>query len=34
MLSRPAKIGLWIGAGLLGVLLLLVGTVLIVPNTV
>jgi len=33
MLSRQAKIGLWIGAGLLGVLLLLVGTVLIVPNT-
>src|SRR3954465_14808506 len=33
MLSRQAKTGLWIGAGLLGVLLLLVGTVLIVPNT-
>src|SRR3954465_5777639 len=33
MLSRQAKTGLWIGAGLLGVLLLLVGTVLIIPNT-
>src|SRR3954471_8210832 len=33
MLSRPSKIGLWIGAGLLGVLLLLVGTVLIISNT-
>src|SRR3569833_1486245 len=33
MVSRPAKIGRWIGAGLLGVLVLLVGIVLIVPNT-
>jgi translocation and assembly module TamB len=33
MLSRPAKISLWIGAGLLMVLALLVGTVFIVPNT-
>jgi translocation and assembly module TamB len=33
MISRPLRIALWIGAGLLGVLVLLLGTVLIVPNT-
>jgi translocation and assembly module TamB len=33
MLSRRAKIGLWAGAGFLGVLVLLVSIVLIVPNT-
>src|ERR1700742_3500191 len=33
MRSRAARIALWTGAGLLAVLVLLVGTVLIVPNT-
>ena len=31
--SRPARIALWTGAALLGVFVLLVATVLIVPNT-
>lgn len=31
--SRPVRIALWTGAALLGVLVLLVGTVLVVPNT-
>jgi translocation and assembly module TamB len=31
--SRPVRIALWMGAALLGILVLLVGTVLIVPNT-
>lgn len=33
MASRPLRIASWIGAGLLGVLVLVLGTVLIVPNT-
>lgn len=33
MVSRPARIALWTGAGLLGVVLLLVSAVLIIPNT-
>ena len=33
MAARPAKIALWTGAGLLGLLVLLICIVLIVPNT-
>jgi len=33
MLPRPARIAFWAGAGLLGVVLLLVSAVLIIPNT-
>lgn len=33
MPSRPVRIGLWIGAGVLGLLALILGAALIVPNT-
>src|SRR5262245_12140767 len=33
MMSRPAKIAVWSGASLLGLLLLLLGAALIIPNT-
>jgi len=32
-MSRPAKIAVWVGAGLLGLLLVIVAAVLIIPNT-